>query len=150
MSEHSIHPSFDKTTHGYSHSRTYKSWQSMKSRCLNPNSPDFLRYGGRGITVHCNWVVSFEAFLADMGERPEGLTLDRINNSIGYSPDNCRWVSRKNQSRNRSNNNLFTIGCETKCMAEWGEIYGISRNVIWSRINNLHWTIHNAITTPLK
>lgn len=89
------------TTHGMRETQTYRSWAGMKTRCLNPNEPRYKDYGGRGIKVCKSWLNSFEKFLADMGERPSGLTLDRENNELGYFKENCKWSSRKEQSRNR-------------------------------------------------
>ena len=88
------------TTHNKSNSITYSSWLNMKSRCCNPKNPHFHNYGGRGITVCQKWLDSFENFLADMGERPRGKTLDRINNELGYHKDNCKWSTPKEQSLN--------------------------------------------------
>lgn len=80
----------------------YRSWQMMKNRCLNPRAQDYQYYGARGVTVCPQWVLSFRAFWEDMGDRPgEEYTLDRINNDEGYAPQNCRWATRKVQSRNR-------------------------------------------------
>lgn len=80
-------------------SRTYKTWQSMLSRCENPDHDSYERYGGSGIGVCVRW-HSFENFLADMGERPEGKTLDRVNGLYGYEPDNCRWATAQEQQAN--------------------------------------------------
>lgn len=90
-------------THGCYGTRTYSSWQAMRYRCSNPNNRNYKRYGGRGITVCDRW-NDFVNFLADMGERPEGTSIDRINNDKGYYPDNCQWATPKQQANNRRNN----------------------------------------------
>lgn len=88
------------TTHGMSDTATYRSWGSMIQRCCNPNNPRYPEWGGRGIKVCERW-LSFENFLADMGERPEGLTLDRIDNEGHYEPGNCRWSTHREQRMNQ-------------------------------------------------
>jgi hypothetical protein len=87
-------------THGKSHTTEYMSWHAMHQRCINDKHIAWEHYGGRGIKVCKRW-QDFETFLADMGKRPEGLSLDRINNDGDYEPANCRWSSPKEQSNNR-------------------------------------------------
>lgn len=79
----------------------YESWMAMKSRCLNPRATGYAYYGGRGITICERWRGSFQNFLSDMGERPKGTSLDRIDNDGSYEPANCRWATAKEQVANR-------------------------------------------------
>lgn len=137
------------STHGMYGLPTFKSWESMKQRCLNPNAPDYGRYGGRGIKVCDQWVNSFDQFFRDMGERPAGSTLDRIDNDGDYGPGNCRWADLKTQQRNRRCMPTLTVNGETKTYPEWSEQTGIPPAVIAWRLAK-QWPVERIITEPVR
>ena len=114
-------------------SPTYKSWRAMLKRCDDPKQVGYHNYGGKGIGVCDEW-RSFECFLRDMGERPDGKTLDRIDNSLGYTKENCRWMSMKEQANNRSTNTRLTHQGKTHTISEWADILGIKRVTISTRL----------------
>lgn len=126
-------------THGHTAkgkpSKTYIKWQGMKTRCCNPNNSKFKYYGARGIKVCDRWLDSFENFLADMGECPENMTIDRIDNNGDYEPGNCRWVTLTEQSRNRSNVKQFTINGKTQCLNQWIKEVGMTFNKARRRLS---------------
>lgn len=133
------------STHGLSKSRSYQVWIDMMKRCHNPRSPKWKNYGGRGIKVCTRW-RTFKTFLADMGERPEGLTLERKNNNKGYSPSNCKWATNSEQQNNRQNTRWITMDGITLSLAEWAVRTGMSRPTIDWRLN-AGWPIKEALTT---
>jgi len=96
----------------------YRSYAAMKGRCRNPNDKSYKNYGGRGITV-CNRWNDFANFLEDMGERPEGMSLERKDNNGNYEPSNCKWATRSDQQNNRRSNRLFTINGKTQTFTQW-------------------------------
>src|SRR5260221_8087975 len=104
---------------------TWKSWDSMIQRCTNKNSPDYPRYGGAGIVICERW-MKFENFYADMGKRPDGMTLDRFPDKKGnYEPGNCRWATAAEQQRNLKSNIYITYKGETKLAVDWAKETGI-------------------------
>lgn len=120
--------------HGYCGTRTYRIWKAMRTRCNNPRVRAYPRYGGRGIKVCPRW-DSFSAFLADMGEAPEGMSLDRWPDKSGnYEPGNCRWATPKEQARNMRVNRLIEHDGETLCLSEWAERFGTTSDVLWKRL----------------
>lgn len=114
----------------------YRTWMGMKARCADLKNH---RYGGRGIRVCKRWRESFAAFLADMGPRPPGMTIDRINNDGNYTPRNCRWATRTEQSRNREGAVKVTLNGETMALAEAAKRYGLDYGVAAGRMS-LMWS----------
>jgi hypothetical protein len=112
---------------------TYSSWIQMRQRCLNPRHKNYADYGGRGIAIDPRW-NSFANFLADMGEKPAGLTLERLRVNDGYGPSNCRWATRRDQSRNRRDTVSLTHEGVTKPLAEWADQLGLKKITIHMRL----------------
>lgn len=116
--------------------RLYKIYYHMKSRCYNKNEKNYKQYGGRGITICDEWLNDFTAFYnwsIENGYRND-LSIDRIDNNKGYSPDNCRWANYKIQNRNRRGNKYYTINGKTCCLAEWCEILNLNQWTVRSRL----------------
>lgn len=138
-----------KHKHGLSRHRLVGSWRSMKQRCYNKKCFGYSQYGGRGIIVCKRW-HKIENFVADNEEAAlPGLTLDRIDNDGPYSPQNCRWVTPKQQTRNRRNNLLLTFNGRTLPCSEWAELLSLSEKVLRMRLH-LNWPIKKALTHPVR
>jgi len=128
--------------------RIYWVWADMRSRCLNANHKAYANYGGRGITVCDQWAL-FENFMADMGQRPDGGMIDRVDNNGSYGPENCRWSTRKEQNSNRRNCIYVYHGTDRVTLREYCRRQGINYRPIVKRIQNLNWPIALALITPL-
>lgn len=125
-------------------SKTYNTWATMKQRCTNPSNPKFKNYGARGIFVCQEWLDSFENFLADMGEAPEGMTLERINVNDGYYKKNCCWASSKTQANNKTNNKILTHMGKSMTVAQWADHLGISFTTLRMRLYR-NWSLERAL-----
>ena len=139
------------TKHGLRDTRLYSIWCNMKQRCYNEKSNRYERYGARGITVCDEWLNDPEAFINWALENGynDTLSINRINNDLGYSPSNCNWVDNKEQSNNRSSNHLITYNGKTMNMTQWAQEIGIDRKTLSDRIQS-GWSVEKALTTPPK
>ena len=149
-SGHSVSCGCSRVRHGHarghSQSTTHAIWAAMKQRCLNPSDRSYFRYGGRGIGICQSW-MQFANFLRDMGERPAGMTLERIDNNRGYGPANCRWATRFEQMRNMRRNRILEIDGRRLCLTEWAEEFGIDRKIVDSRLRP-GWDVLRALAQP--
>lgn len=132
------------------HFREYRSYYSMKTRCLNKNYTQYKDYGGRGIKICDRWLGpdGFVNFLNDMGERPQDKTLDRIDVDGDYKPSNCRWATRQEQSNNMRTNIFIEYNGEKNTIPEWSRKKGFSPEVLYNRIMIYKWTPERALETP--
>lgn len=137
------------TRHGMSHTKIHHLWKGMMSRCYSPANFAFEHYGQRGITVCEKW-HTFENFFEDMGERPPGRSLDRIDNNGPYSPENCRWATRAEQARNKRSNRVLGWRGEEKVLSDWAKCLGISGRVIAHRLDILGWDIERTLSKPAR
>lgn len=135
-------------THSHSFSKTYESWIGMKSRCNNPNASNYHNYGGRGIAVCDSW-SDFENFLADMGERPEGTSIGRINVNGNYEPTNCRWETAKEQGCAMRTNILMSFDGRTQTVQQWADELGWPKGTLHKRLQ-LGWSHEKILTTPRR
>ena len=133
--------------HGRSKKPEYASWVAMKSRCYRPKDIHYHLYGGRGIAVCASWLESFENFYADMGARPNGASLDRIDPNGNYERSNCRWATLIEQANNKVNNRRIEYRGETMTCAEASRRFKLSDHLLLSRLNN-GWSVERALETP--
>lgn len=138
------------TTHGLSRWHPlYGTWSSMRTRCTNNRRDGWENYGGRNILVDPAW-EDFAQFVADMFPSwSTGMTLERIDNNGPYKKENCRWATRMEQTRNKRNNNVITVGEVSKIVADWADYLGIKRGTLYARLNQYGWDAHKALFTPV-
>jgi hypothetical protein len=134
--------------HGEVKTRLYKIWGDMRNRCNNPNNSAYIYYGGRNIKVCQEWsdFLNFKEW-ALQNKYKNNLTIDRIDVNGNYDPNNCRWVSKREQNLNKRNNHYITYNGETHTMKEWAEIKNINYLCLSRRLNGLKWDIERALTT---
>lgn len=138
-----------RIVHGGSRSKLYSLWKAMRQRCSNPNDSAFQNYGGRGIKVCERW-ESFPRFAADMGERPSGTTLERIDNDGPYAPQNCRWATWFEQHDNKRDTRRVTAFGRSQSLAAWAREFGIKERTLYNRINRSGCSIETALSLPLR
>lgn len=137
-------------THGMTRTRLYEEWKGIKFRCYNPKCAEYDRYGGRGITICPEWLHSFESFRdwALANGYQDNLTIERKDNDGPYNPDNCQWITHKDQQRNRSNNRRITYNGETKTLSQWAEETGIPYSTLRARLDH-GWSIERSLLTSV-
>jgi hypothetical protein len=139
-------------THGHAvragETAEYNAWLNAKSRCFNPNNDDFVNYGARGITMCSTWRDDFTAFLCDMGTRPAGTTLDRIDVNGNYEPGNCRWATTRQQARNRTDNIWVVHDGQRMILTDFAKAIGVPYSCLHQRIRAHNCTPHEAAAMP--
>lgn len=139
-----------KRTHGLSKTSIYRIWGAIRTRCYNPRGISYPIYGARGIKMCARWRGSFEAFFADMGERPSPRhSIERINNEGNYEPGNCRWATQVEQMNNCRANRRISYGGESLTLVQWARRTGLKREAIADRLNR-GWPVETALTKAAK
>lgn len=136
-------------THRETKTRLYQIWYNMKTRCNNPNSRQYVYYGGRGISVCEVWekYENFRKWAMDSGYSDE-LTIERLDVNGDYEPNNCEWVTRKQQANNKRANRYIEFGGERRTVAEWADNLGMDKRALWDRLFVQKWSVERALTTP--
>ena len=135
------------TKHGEIKHSLYKTWVSMRSRCNNKNNDAYKNYGARGISICGRW-DDFMAFVEDMGDKPDGFTLDRIDNTDNYYPENCKWSSREEQNNNKRTNVILELDGKSLTVAEWSRKLNVKTTTLRKRID-MGWSVRDVLTTKV-
>ena len=138
-----------RTKHGMTNSPTWSVWREMRKRCSNPKADSYKHYGGRGITVCQRW-ADFSTFLADMGERPENGSIERVNVNGNYEPGNCVWIPAPEQHNNPRRTIFVSLNGESVCLKEACKCLGLRYSRVYERIQRLGWSFEKAISEPKK
>lgn len=136
-------------THGKTKNRVYTIWKAMCRRCAKESAAEFANYGGRGISVCERW-KKFENFLEDMGEPPDGLTIERVDNEGNYDLSNCRWATYKDQLNNRRNSRFLEAFGKRQTMQQWAEEMKMPTTTLKNRIDRAGWPVERALTEPWR
>lgn len=137
--------------HGEAKTRLYGIYHSMRARCNNVKHKSYKDYGGRSISIYPEWEKDFLAFKewAYNNGYKDTLSIDRIDVNGNYEPSNCRWITNKEQQRNRTDNRLLTYNNETRCAVEWAELLGIPKNIIYDRLRK-GWTVERTLSVSVN
>lgn len=139
------------TRHGMTDSPEHRTWCKIKERCHCPTCPSYKHYGAKGIQVAKEWRDSFESFFSHMGKKPAWAhSIDRIDNSRGYEPGNCRWATRHMQANNKTSNRIVTFRGRTLNLKQWSKALNLPYHALHLRIYRRGWSIEKAFTTPLR
>ena len=135
--------------HGHGKPGAYGVWANMLQRCGNPNATGFTRYGGRGIKVCDRW-TKFADFYADMGDRPVGSSIERIDNEIGYCIENCKWATTGEQARNTRRTLKYELDGRVQCLTDWANAYGLKVSTLYNRVVVRGMPLSQALHAPSK
>lgn len=138
-------------SHGMSHTSEHETWRGMKARCYNPNNSRYKNYAGRNIKVCDRWLNSFSNFYEDMGSKPsEDHTLERIDNDLSYTKNNCKWALPLEQSNNRTTSRFVTYKGVTKTVSQWAAICGLKYDTLHRRLFVHKWKVERALLEPVR
>ena len=135
-----------KAIHNLVNSPTYKAWSNMKTRCSNKKVRDYKNYGGRGIKVCDEW-FTFDGFLKDMGVKPERYSIERKDNNGNYCKENCIWIPRKEQNKNKRNIHYIEYKGKSQSLIDWARELGLNQSTLAMRIGTYKWSTERALTT---